>query len=59
MESKFAETYLKDTPYSIGFGMAFETKAGIFNISYGVGKNNNQPFELKNSKVHFGYISVF
>ncbi|MBK9300392.1 MAG: hypothetical protein IPN14_07230 [Bacteroidetes bacterium] len=59
VESKFAETFLKDTPYSVGFGMAFETKAGIFNISYGVGKNNSQPFELKNSKVHFGYISVF
>lgn len=59
IQSKFADTFIKDTPYSFGFGMAFETKAGIFNISYGVGKSTNQDFELKNSKVHFGYVSVF
>ena len=59
IQSKFADTFIKDTPYSVGFGMAFETKAGVFNISYGVGKNKNQGFELKNSKVHFGYVSVF
>ncbi|MCC7029936.1 MAG: BamA/TamA family outer membrane protein [Chitinophagaceae bacterium] len=59
VQSKFADVFIKDTPCSVGFGMAFETKAGIFNISYGVGKSTNQDFELKNSKVHFGYISVF
>jgi hemolysin activation/secretion protein len=59
VQSKFTDVFIKDTPYSFGFGMAFETKAGIFNISYGVGKSTNQDFELKNSKVHFGYVSVF
>ncbi len=59
IQSKFADTFIKDTPYSLGLGMAFETKAGIFNISYGVGKSANQGFELRNSKVHFGYASVF
>lgn len=59
VQSKFADSFIKDSPYSIGLGMAFETKAGIFNISYGVGKSKYQAFELKNSKIHFGYISVF
>ena len=59
LQSKFSDVYIKQTAFSVGLGMAFETKAGIFNISYGVGKSNNQSFELKNSKVHFGYISVF
>jgi outer membrane translocation and assembly module TamA len=59
VQSKFADSFQNDTPYSLGLGMAFETKAGIFNISYGVGKSANQGFELRNSKVHFGYASVF
>jgi hypothetical protein len=42
-----------------GFGLAFETKGGIFNLSYAAGKRNDLPFNIKESKIHFGYISVF
>ncbi len=59
IQSKFADTYVRDTPFSAGLGMAFESKAGVFNISYAVGKSGSQKFELKNSKIHFGYVSVF
>lgn len=57
--SRFADQFLDTYPISAGLGMAFETKSGIFNISYAVGKSKFQQFELKNSKIHFGYISVF
>lgn len=42
-----------------GIGMALETKAGIFNISYAVGKRNDVNFNLRQSKIHFGYVNFF
>ncbi|RXK59740.1 hypothetical protein ESA94_11815 [Lacibacter luteus] len=42
-----------------GFGMAFETKAGIFNIAFAAGKRNDLPFNLRQSKIHFGYVNFF
>jgi len=42
-----------------GAGMAFETKAGIFNISYAAGKRDDTKFNLRQSKIHLGYINFF
>ena len=42
-----------------GIGMAFETKAGVFNISYAVGKRDDTPFSIRQSKIHLGYINFF
>jgi hemolysin activation/secretion protein len=42
-----------------GLGMAFETKAGIFNISYAAGKRDDTKFNLRQSKIHLGYINYF
>jgi outer membrane protein assembly factor BamA len=42
-----------------GAGLAFETKAGIFNISYAAGKRDDQKFNLRQSKIHLGYINFF
>lgn len=44
---------------SFGLGYAFQTKAGIINISYANGKFNDEPFELDNSKVHIKIVSKF
>ncbi len=43
----------------LGLGLAFETKAGIFNISYAVGKQDDDPFALRQAKIHLGYINFF
>jgi outer membrane protein assembly factor BamA len=43
----------------MGGGMAFETKAGVFNISYATGKRNDLKFDLRQSKIHIGYINYF
>lgn len=48
-----------DTPYSGGLGMVFETKAGLFNMSYAAGSLGNQAIQIRNSKIHFGYVSYF
>ena len=42
-----------------GAGLAFETKAGIFNISYAAGKRNDLSFNLRQSKIHLGYVNFF
>ena len=51
---KQSNTYL-----GAGVGLSFETKGGIFNLSYAVGKRNDLNFDIKQSKIHLGYVSVF
>ena len=60
------KTHFKNAEYNLsnsylggGVGLAFETKGGIFNISYAAGKRNDLRFNIKESKIHFGYLSVF
>lgn len=45
--------------WGTGLGMAFETKAGIFNISYAAGKRDDTKFNLRQSKIHLGYVNFF
>jgi outer membrane protein assembly factor BamA len=43
-----------------GLGMAFETKAGLFNISYAVGKRPaDAGLNFRQSKIHIGYVNYF
>jgi outer membrane protein assembly factor BamA len=49
----------KNTFIGAGLGLAFETKAGIFNISYAAGKRNDAKFDLRQSKIHLGYVNYF
>ncbi|WP_018628371.1 POTRA domain-containing protein [Niabella aurantiaca] len=44
---------------AMGIGLAFETKAGIFNLAWAVGKRNDTRFNLRQSKIHFGFINYF
>lgn len=45
--------------FGTGFGIALETKAGILNLSYAVGKRDDGPFSLRQSKIHFGFVTIF
>ncbi len=58
-ENKSLGNYVKDTPYGFGAGISFETKAGIFSINYALGKQFDNPIELKSGKIHFGIINYF
>lgn len=42
-----------------GLGLAFETKLGIFNLAWAVGRRSDVPFSLRQSKVHFGFVNFF
>ncbi len=45
---------------SAGIGMVFETKLGLLNLIYAVGKRDDVNFDFgKGSKIHFGYVNYF
>ena len=58
-EKRTANAYTLDKPYSFGVGMNFETNAGIFSISYAVGKQFDNPVQFRSAKIHFGFINFF
>jgi len=58
-EDQSRPALLTDAPIGFGAGTSFETKAGIFSLSYALGRQFNNPVELRNGKVHFGFTSLF
>jgi len=52
-------TNVSHTYLSTGLGLAFETKVGIFNLAWAVGRRDDIPFNLRQSKIHFGFINYF
>lgn len=50
---------LDENLLGLGTGLSFLTKMGVFNISYAVGKQSNNNFDFKNSKIHFGILAQF
>ncbi|MFT3845663.1 MAG: hypothetical protein QM725_11460 [Lacibacter sp.] len=56
-KSQYANT--ANTFLGSGLGLAFETKAGIFNLAFAAGKRNDLPLNLRQSKIHFGYLNIF
>lgn len=49
----------EDFPWGFGIGLDFDTRAGIFSLSYAIGKQFDNPIEIRTAKIHFGYISRF
>jgi hemolysin activation/secretion protein len=45
--------------FGTGLGLAFETKVGIFNLAWAVGKRSDLEFNLRQSKIHFGFVNYF
>ena len=58
-EDQSAPGLITDTPYGFGAGTSFETKAGIFMLTYALGSGAGRPLDLRESKVHFGFTSLF
>jgi outer membrane protein assembly factor BamA len=59
MYENTSANYQRDFPFGFGAGFSFGTQLGIFSISYGIGKQFDNPVLLKNGKVHFGYVAYF
>ena len=45
--------------YGFGAGINFETEAGVFGISYALGSQKNNAIQVRNGKIHFGYVNYF
>ena len=48
-----------DFPLGFGTGVNFETNLGILSISYALGKQKNNPLNLRQGKIHFGITALF
>ena len=58
-EDQSKDALRTDTPLGFGAGTSFETKAGIFSLTYALGQQRDNPIELRGGKVHFGFTSLF
>jgi outer membrane protein assembly factor BamA len=59
-KTKFNAADYSNSFISGGVGLEFETRFGLLNLSYAVGKRNDIKFDHRNSsKIHFGYINYF
>lgn len=59
-KNKYQTVNTNSTFISGGLGLVFETKAGLLNISFAVGKQEDVKFDLQQAaKIHFGYINYF
>jgi outer membrane protein assembly factor BamA len=45
--------------WGTGLGATLDTKAGIFNVAFAVGKREELPINLRQMKIHFGYLNFF
>jgi outer membrane protein assembly factor BamA len=54
MENVKNHTYL-----GTGIGLSFETKAGIINLAWAIGKRDDTELNLRQSKIHVGLASFF
>ncbi|MDL2325890.1 BamA/TamA family outer membrane protein, partial [Bacteroidales bacterium OttesenSCG-928-A14] len=52
-------SYVKDYPIGFGAGVAFQTKAGLFNLIYALGRQFDNPISFKSGKIHFGIVLNF
>jgi len=48
-----------DRPIGFGAGTTFETKAGLFSLTYALGRQFENAVLLRGGKIHFGFTSLF
>jgi outer membrane protein assembly factor BamA len=60
VKNKYQNINLNNNFISTGLGMALETKLGLLNVSYAIGKRDDVKFNIREaSKIHFGYVNYF
>ncbi|MBL7701819.1 MAG: BamA/TamA family outer membrane protein [Ferruginibacter sp.] len=60
VKNKYQTINLNNNFIGAGLGLAFETRFGLLNISYAIGKRDDVKFNLREaSKIHFGYVNYF
>lgn len=46
-----------DRPFGFGVGLNLEVKTGILQLAYALGKEQGNPIQFNQSKIHFGIVS--
>ena len=60
VKNKYQSVNLNNNFISSGIGIALETKLGLLNVSYAVGKRDDVKFNIRQSqKLHLGYVNYF
>lgn len=59
LEKNTRNSYSKSDLYSFGAGINFQTKPGIFSVSYALGAQVGNPLLIRSAKIHFGFINYF
>ncbi|MFZ4543354.1 MAG: hypothetical protein ACOYOA_04840 [Saprospiraceae bacterium] len=59
VENKTSRINQLEKRIAVGAGMTFETRAGLFSIAYALGKFGANPIDIRNGKIHFGYLNLF
>jgi outer membrane protein assembly factor BamA len=54
LEAQYNNNYV-----GAGLGMVLETKSSLINISWGIGKRNDEAIDFRQSKIHLGLINFF
>ena len=58
-ENQSSTDFITDTPFGFGTGISFDTKIGIFSVSYALGKQMSNPILIRAAKIHFGFVNFF
>ncbi|MEO8589026.1 MAG: BamA/TamA family outer membrane protein [Flavobacteriales bacterium] len=58
-EDASQDALITDAPLGFGAGTTFETKAGLFSLTYALGRQFDNPILFRGGKIHFGFVSLF
>lgn len=56
-ESEIQLRALEDLPFGFGAGLALEVNSGMLYLYYALGREQNNPIQLNQAKIHFGVIN--
>lgn len=59
VENNAGEEFSSTVFTGLGAGINFQTRGGIFSLFYALGKDDQNQFDLRTSKIHFGYVNRF
>jgi outer membrane protein assembly factor BamA len=59
IEQKLYKSQTNNQLWGVGAGLQLQTKAGIFNFVYALGRSEQQSFAPNLAKIHFGLLSRF
>lgn len=59
VETRAWQTDLRSRCLGLGLGLAWETRAGMLNLAYALGKRAGSPMDPRQSKIHIGLSGLF